>query len=327
MNVCRINGILFLGVFVLFINVAYAVIRPPHVQTATRYGADTKVIFHVIDDHGVAVTNANVGVGFYLNKAVGKNPTVCGKTDANGYFTAECKSVGEVTYSVRKEGYYQTSNEIDFRNRFNWGDCVKDNKWQPFGKVYEVVLKPRKNPITMICRVVNKPNTPLKQKIGFDLEVGDYVAPHGKGKVVDFFIFIDEQERIDMFRVKISLRLSFPNVMDGAYRKAKDEYSYFKSDYHANTNTVFRKEFVFDVNTLAKRARNYTSTSLKETEYLVLRTRTKINEKGDLIEARYTKIYGKMTFGGQHFYMQYYMNPTINDINLECESEVPLNWK
>ncbi len=289
---------------------------------ATKSGADIKCVFRVVDDNGNPVSNAYVGVSFYMHKRW-DNPSVKGFTDSNGYFTAKEKGVGEVTYTIRKEGFYETRSRILlYGSRFNRGE-VKDGKWQPYGKIYEVILKPIKNPIPMIRRVVNKPNTPLKQEIGFDLEIGDYVTPYGKGTVADFFFVINEEERIDMFRAKMSLLLWFPNALDGAYRKVKDENSDYKSIYHANTNAVFQKEFVFDVNTLAKRARNHTRTTLQESEYLVLRTRTKVNEKGELVEARYSKIYGRLSFGGQHFHISYFMNPNINDTNLEYEKEVP----
>ena len=59
------------------------------------------------------------------------------------------------------------------------------------------------------------------------------------------------------------------------------------------------------------------NSSLKENQYLVLRTRTQVDATGNLTTAHYTKIYGELGYFRGTLFMQYYFNPNPNDTNLE----------
>ncbi len=286
---------------------------------ATKSGADIKCVFRVVDDNGNPVSNAYVGVSFYMHKRW-DNPSVKGFTDSNGYFTAMGKGVGEVTYTIRKEGFYETRSRILlYGSRFNRGE-VKDGKWQPYGKVYEVILKPYKHPGEMKKYSFGGYAPPLNKPHGFDLQIGDWVEPNGKGKVSDFTVTLTGKV-VSMWHYHIIMTVSFTNALDGAYLKKKDIVSEFKSEYRANTNAVFQKEFVFEVNALAKRAYDHTKTILQESEYLVLRTRTKLDEKGNLIEAYYSKIYGPWRFVSKNMPLSITANIRPNEINLESKEK------
>lgn len=96
-------------------------------KKALMSGAETRIVFCVVDNEGFAVTNALVKVGFYLNEKKGN--AVSGLTDTNGLLFAEKRSVGEVNYWIRKSGYYETSGLLQCLrqgrcgNRF--GKCHK----------------------------------------------------------------------------------------------------------------------------------------------------------------------------------------------------------
>ncbi len=290
---------------------------PFNVRYARAFGADTKAIFNVVDYEGVPVEGATVLAGFYMNREPGKNPKATGVTDKNGVFVAEQKSVGEINYIIQRDKYYATSGRIDFRDRFNWAKCVEDGKWQPYGVTYNLTLKAKKVPIPMeVCRFEKEITT--NTTVGFDLRIGDCVRPHGEGEVADF-TFVVTEEKIDTWTLRATLTLSFTNALDGAYMKDKDMYSDYVSVYHADTNAVYKQQFLFEYNTLVPKKK--IDTSLSERQYLILRTRTKVNDKNEIIEAFYSKLYGPLNFIHQGLTFKAYFNPTPNDTNLEFAKE------
>ncbi len=313
-------------VSILFAVVATNIFRgglqhtPPEVRHAMRYGAETKVVFHVSDDEGKPVKDASVGAAFYMHgkKGYGRK----GLTDATGCFTAQQMSVGEVNYWINKDGYYETHGRIWFAGDIYKCGEVKDGKWQPYGKTYEVVLKKIRTPVSMSAYSCTREIPLLKTEMGFDLRVGDFVKPFGKGLVADFVLKYDEcQENYWKYRAEMSL--FFTNALDGAYVRSKDTSSRFWSDYHASTNMSYQKEFTF-VNDRLVSPREAKSRMIEENQYLVLRTRTKVDEKGNLTEAFYSKIYGPIKFSRKKVSFRIYVNPVPNSTNLEFDPSMNL---
>ncbi len=299
--------------FVVSLNIIYAAPFPAHVEKALRYGANAKVVFQILDDEGRAVKDAHVGMG-YDESSQDSN-----LTDEKGMCSLEVKTIGEIYYGVKKDGYYTSHGQIKFYNRKDWGKCVKDDKWQPYGATQTVILKPKKKPIPMTSYwYETSPETltqPITSPIGFDLQVGDLVKPYGKGVVSDF-LFSQEVKDGRNFAT-----MTFPNPQDGGYIKEKDEFSAFVSDYQAATNNVYLSEFVFDRK--SEGLKIFFDTTLTKKQYLVLRTRTKVNEKGEVIEAYYSKLYGSASFTHPscpvYLRLQAFVNLTPNDTNLEFD--------
>lgn len=52
-----------------------------------------------------------------------------------------------------------------------------------------------------------------------------------------------------------------------------------------------------------------------------MRTRTKLNDKKEIIEAYYSKLYGSINFTHCGFSIRGYSNKNLNDTNLECIDE------
>ncbi len=287
-------------------------------KMAGVFGAKAKVVFYVVDDAGKPVEGARVGAGFYMNKRKG-NPHDFGFTDKHGLCALEEKTVNEVTYSVSKEGYYETNGRLWFGGGVGKPAIVKWGKWQPYGETYTVPLLPQKNPIPMIAYMFDG-DFPKGGEIGFDLAVGDYVKPHGDGIQSDFYLRYAEEKCTNHWETCRTLKVSFPHGLDGAYRAYKNFHdkemrSDYQTCYHANTNANYQKEIVFDIDT--RNAKKTINNSLNENQYLVLRIRTKVNEKGELTEARYAKILGLWAFGADAMRFSVRMNPEANDTNLE----------
>ena len=59
------------------------------------------------------------------------------------------------------------------------------NKWQPWNPTVDIVLKQVIKPISMYAKRINKQPPANAKPVGYDLMVGDWVAPHGKGENTD----------------------------------------------------------------------------------------------------------------------------------------------
>ena len=87
----------------------------------------------------------------------------------------------------------------------------------------------------------------------------------------------------------------------------KDASSSFKSMYQADTNAVYHQDFAFVYDRLSGAIKE--NSKFPESDYLVLRTRSKTDDDGNLISANYAKIYGPISAGGGGIYMGFYFNP------------------
>jgi hypothetical protein len=94
-------------------------------------------------------------------------------------------------------------------------------KWQPWNPVYQVVLKKIINPIPMYAKSVRVVVPALNQPIGFDLEVGDWVQPFGKGVASDF-VFTLTRIKNSPTDFSATLLLSFSHLGDGVQVIQKD---------------------------------------------------------------------------------------------------------
>jgi len=155
--------------------------------------------------------------------------------------------------------------------------------------------------------------------MGFDFLVGDWVAPHGKGVTADM-LYVYEEERTDKANYDLKRTLAFPDSGNGCYMKKKEEFSTLMSDHEArlgnySSNSVLR---------IVRKDGNYVvrETRISENDYLIFRTRSQYDEKGNLVSAHYGKIYGPIGVPGsinQIVSFTYYFNPTPNDRNLEFD--------
>lgn len=281
-------------------------------------GALAKVKFRVVDQDGVPVPNAKIWGAFSANRS--KDAILIdGETNTNGEFTAQGKCNEFLRVDVTKAGYYHTEEKINFwRSRTD--PIVVDGKWQPYGETRTVVLKKIKNQQDMLG-----PDCPPQRKIksydewlGFDLEKGDFVLPVGDGRESDMLVRFHLAGKMP-YDWSIRMDVSFTNYpYAGAYRLKKDDWSDMKSVYQADTNATYLSELSFRY-AREKRNRHPIVEKLDKDEYLVLRTRTKVDCEGKLVSARYGKLYGPWHFedtGGFRIY-KVFLNRKDNDVNLE----------
>ncbi|MEI6424077.1 MAG: hypothetical protein WCP55_17815 [Lentisphaerota bacterium] len=191
--------------------------------------------------------------------------------------------------------------------------------------ILTIALKKIKNPVPMYAKKINSAWMPSKiptqnQDVGYDLEVGDWVAPHGKGKTADFIFNIAAENRDPKRDRKCVYNIKFSNDKDGIqeYNPNKAIQSVYRWPYEAPEDGYSSALEKYDIVTSDKREKNVKNDN--EINY-IYRVRTKTDEKGNIVETRYGKINGEImafTNGGIQF--TYYFNPS-GTRNLEFDTE------
>jgi hypothetical protein len=284
-------------------------------QKAFAEGADAKVTLHVVDQSGNDVMNADVSINFCCHS---NDKIILGKTDKTGCFTAGGRLAEEIIYSVNKEGYYRTRTKFWIMDTYR--RCLQNGRWIPWNPTFEVTLKEIRKPIPMIAKKFEFKLPEKAQTMGFDFLVGDWIPPHGKGITADM-IYLYEEERKDRGNYDLKLSVAFLGTDNGCYVKSKDEFSAFISDHEARLDN-YSSNMMWRI--YRKDGQYVTRERLTKSDYLVFRTRSRCDEKGNVIAAQYGKIYGPLEGPDGLDRMVsfiYYFNPTPNDRNLEFDGK------
>lgn len=288
----------------------------PEVEKARQHGAQGQVTFRVVDSTGKPVAMAEIRATLPHSDAYGDVEVSKGPTDTRGMFIAGGKSNDQIIYDVKKAGSYKTVGTHKFYRR--GVECVRDGRWQPWNPTNSVVLKEVRNPIAMYAKRVDAPVPVRDVPVGFDLEVGDWVVPHGVGKQADVY-FTYKADAQDFWTGSYELTIACSNSMDGLVRTNKDAWSEFLSAYEA-PGDGYDSRVVLSLDITKEKVLKKELFGAEE--YLLLRVRTVLDDKGDIVIARYGKIYGPIEFGvgkEHHIRFMYYLNPTDNDRNLEFD--------
>lgn len=286
---------------------AVCVVQVASAQSLKSFPASVTV--HVIDEEGVPVENADASVTFTNFDIVKTRLTYTARralTNNEGKVTATAEALdNRVFYGAEKAGYYKTTGlQYEFKEK-------KEGRWQPWNPTVEVVLKRLVNPIPMYAKRVNLAMPVFGKPIGFDLGVGDWVVPQGKGISTDI-IFTATLEQRSELDFDYNLTVSFPNELDGIQTFAAEP---------ANRGSVLRSPRVAPENgyekqvvrTRTRRPGHAEQANDDPKRAYFFRTRTVVDEKGKILSANYGKIYGDfMAF-------TYYLNPTHNDRNVEFD--------
>jgi hypothetical protein len=290
-----------------------------------------KVTLKVVDDNGQPAVDAKVGVGYYEHS----QPTsIDGLTDNNGIFTASHHTraiIADLGFSAEKAGYYTTrAPGIELRNYGQYSDLSKWNITQT------IVLKKIIHPIPMYGNqvdIAHQEKPAFDKQLGFDLAVGDWVAPYGKGKTTHmFFMWHVDRDTNDYesfgsrkkFGWETKMIISFPNPGDGIQEfdmpgKFGWEGSELRSPQIAPTNgyrpQLFKHEGWHPNRQYTKSpdTNSYDSYDQLHKNYL-LRVSTILDEQGNVKSAQYGKIYGDFE---EVVWM--FLNPTTNSLDLEFD--------
>jgi hypothetical protein len=164
---------------------------------------------------------------------------------------------------------------------------------------FTLMLKKIGKPIPMYAKSITYIKFPIFNKpIGYDLTIGDWVAPYGKGANTDFLF---AENHVDA-KSGYTFTVSFPNPGDGIQGLTRDwslGVSGLVSFHEAPIDGYQPK---------------YEKTQMSNPDRIYyFRVRTKLDENGNVVSAHYGKIYGDF------MQFRYYFNPTPNNRNIEFD--------
>lgn len=284
---------------------------------------DVELHVRVIETNGSPVAGAQAGAFFphvYGAGASVKGESKKALTDDEGKATLLARTASSVGGGAQKDGYYRTQfEEADFMQMREDGKPLKAER--------EIVLKKIMNPIPLVARqfpelIVPRENEPY----GFDFEVGDWVAPRGRGKHTDI-IFNITGNYTSYKEFDAVLEIAFPNEGDGLVRFDGEQNigSELISDYHA-PETGYIPSLKLSKRAAAGQTTSQWLEESKPGSNYYFRVRTVLDDKRNVVTAHYGKLYGRFEFGrykkAESLYIKSgtsYFNPTANDRNVEFD--------
>lgn len=264
-----------------------------------------KITLRSLDEQGKPVEGAEGYLPFETSMPSWGGGAVVpakGLTNAKGEFSGEGHSFDTQGGRLSKEGYYASDSQSSRFQKSAFG------KWKPWNPTVDVVLKKIVNPIPMYAKSVRIGIPKVEIPLGYDLIIGDWVEPNGRGTASDLLITANLDQRGER-DYDYKLTIAFSNKGDGIQTFQGDTSSRLKSPRTA-PGEGYQPEWV-QTRTLKPSGPEVTNWDEKRNYFF--RVRTVLDAKGDVVSAHYGKIYGDfMTF-------TYYLNPTPNDRNLEFD--------
>ena len=145
----------------------------------------TVVSLKLVDENNHPVSNAQVKI-LYVGLAASLDKIYQGVSDKFGNFKISDRVSSSIHISASKPGFYSIGQEkIATRSKVEAGKIRRID--------LERVIRRRLNPIPLYGRRVQRAIPGTNTWIGFDLKVGDWVDPHGKGKIADFAVHLESE--------------------------------------------------------------------------------------------------------------------------------------
>ncbi|MDR1816983.1 MAG: hypothetical protein LBR07_02150 [Puniceicoccales bacterium] len=285
-----------------------------------------------MDDLGNPVPNQEVGMVTFHHHVpgpeLGKNiyKEFNGITGKDGSVTLHGEGVNPkflCAMSYRNDFYLSYGETFTFKK-------VKLGRWEPWNPTVAVVVRPILNPIPMYHKWVETKIPRVNEQFGFDLSIGDWVAPAGNGKTADILFkmleilpMTQKKDKWGHMRSSYDFRfeVTFPNKGDGIQQ-------FIERDI-ASTETLTMPRFAPTEKYSEKLElreyideKGYRRDMMREDMNYFIRVRTVLDKDGKVKSALYGKIPGGIEFrpyGDVRF--RYYLNPTPNDTNMEYDQK------
>jgi len=261
----------------------------------------------VVDENNVPIKDADATIIFSSPKLrewgtdqIEKK----GKTDVNGIFSASAINKDPlIGYVAKKDGYYHSADNLDLKK-------LDGNRWLPWNPTVTLVLKKKRNPGAMYAQRVEWIKVPVYDTpVGYDLEVGDWAAPYGKGKISDFVFTVNN--RFQKWNdYESSCVLTFSNPHDGI-----QEFQFDPED-HSSYRWPFEAPEGGYLPELKKYSSSKPGEPIKQNLYkegkmnYIFRVRTQVDKNGNIIAAKYGKIKDDVIiFPNGNLGFLYFFNP------------------
>ena len=258
----------------------------------------------VVDESGQPVAAARASVGYFSKS---QPESIDGLTDTNGILKASHSAYsGILGFTAEKTGYY-TTREPSYELGFTYDYA----KWNP---TRTIILKRISKPIPMYAKRIEAGPPGGGAPVGYDLMIGDWVGPHGKG-INNDVVFKREYIKRSFQDYDYKLMVSFPKAKDGiqefpvSYKNM--EGSGLRSPHEALTNGYQSQIVRLNISHPGQKL----IFDYDENRVYLFRVRTTIDDRGNIVNACYGKIYGDF------MQFSYYLNPTPNDRNVEFDPQ------
>jgi hypothetical protein len=298
-----------------------------------------KVELTAIDEQGQPVVNAELQVIYNNPKAKERYDTQIKQSDDEGQAVFWGDGLQGVSVWGKKEGYYAFGHRPAERSRISSTDLKG-------GAERNVLLRRILNPISLYVKYAAGGVIPLQNEwVGYDLEKGDWLKPHGIGETADILFRYEkefqgirlgnwsyeknrEEHRMryerqgkhwdeDVFRYDLGkwdgiLEISFPGDKEGIVKVDEGfiEQSVLPMP-HLAREEGYAPSHVYE-------EKNYQPSTHRDDVGFFLRSRVVLDRQGNIESANYAKIYSDFTFDPRgKVSFTYYFNPTPNDRNLE----------
>ena len=208
-------------------------------------------------------------------------------TTQEGAASGTLRNSGLLYFAAGKMGHYSASGQYQFNLNAVKGppETWVTKRWEPWNPTVEVVLKEKGPQLPMYAKRIQTIELPDTGKdIGYDFELGHWVAPHGKGKTVDLIFTGSGEVANGSYR----LRWTFSDRGDGIRLVPFDQgaRSELKSPKEAPVEGYAP---ALEINS---EGRVVAGGRLGERPAcFLLRVRTVLDENGKVVSAHYGKIY------------------------------------
>jgi hypothetical protein len=287
-----------------------------------------KIVVEAKNEEGDPVKMVNVVMAGSTSTPSSARREASGFTDADGHYTATIATMdGNVKVrSFFTKGYYKCGNEITVGQKSpNDLSMLATGKWDEGEKTVPLLMRPIKTPVSMYVKKVFLVFPNPGQWTGYDLEIGDWVAPYGKGKVSDLeFAGAGMWESSVEYDGTLTMRIPGEGngiqvfEMPAGYQRCQ-----FKSPYEAPEDG-YLKEWSWR-KTRASKGRQFSEITDESfpNRMFIFRVRAEVDEWGRVIKAQYGKIYGPVeslvgNHGKGHVAFTHYLNPDYTR-NLEFD--------
>jgi hypothetical protein len=280
------------------------------------------ISIEIVDAYGKPVQNARICVAYGdLKQGDSSDPfqpngwAVAGYTDKNGTYSAgHTDHSWELGIGVEKSGYYPTHIGYELYKPGQFDDQKVAANRNP---KLTLTLKKIEKPIPMYARHVDGGPPVFNEPVGYDLIMGDWVAPHGKGQVTDM-IFNGKLDKKSKNDFDYELIVSFPEKGDGLQMFSVPVY-YLGERGSRLQSAAEAPQSGYQPQVVRTRSRHPGVPPKQDmndpNRNYYFRVRTELDEKGNVKSALYGKMYGDfMRF-------DYYLDPTPNDRNVEFDQK------
>ncbi|MEX0323144.1 MAG: hypothetical protein AB3N63_13360 [Puniceicoccaceae bacterium] len=279
--------------------------------------------FTVVDEAGIPVEDARI-------TASDPGPgNLTGTTNTDGKLRLRLAAQISLTIEVNHPEFYTTRGRI-------WQsgmEKISTGSYQPreMPENFDVILKRIRDPMEMVYRMYRGHAPRSDKPVGFDLLLGDWIAPHGAGKTPDL-LFRFHEINIQKNAFKGSMTLTFPNEGDGirsfiAPRPHSQQYGSALAPPHKAPNDGYRPSLSYSLSQVQGQPRvDYK----KPDRHYIFRSRTITDSEGRIRKACYGWILGEIEFDprdpkGPQLAFTYHFNPdpSPNQRSLESTMYLP----